>query len=116
MTVHRSVVPRSVTVTVAIAALVGCSSSNNRAAPAIGSDGGEAGVAGDAGVAVDAGVAGDAGDGAVGALGPDDIDDDLPLPLAAGSAPTPPMGWNSWNSFATSVDEALIDQTADINT
>jgi alpha-galactosidase len=30
-----------------------------------------------------------------------------------GLAPTPPMGWNSWNTFATRVDEALIRTTAD---
>ncbi|GAA3240912.1 glycoside hydrolase family 27 protein [Dactylosporangium siamense] len=27
--------------------------------------------------------------------------------------PTPPMGWNSWNTFGPTVDEALIRQTAD---
>lgn len=30
-----------------------------------------------------------------------------------GLAPTPPMGWNSWNHFACNVDEALIRATAD---
>ncbi|GHV43634.1 hypothetical protein FACS1894180_3290 [Bacteroidia bacterium] len=28
-------------------------------------------------------------------------------------APTPPMGWNSWNKFACNIDENLIRQTAD---
>jgi alpha-galactosidase len=28
-------------------------------------------------------------------------------------APTPPMGWNSWNKFACNIDEALIKATAD---
>jgi alpha-galactosidase len=28
-------------------------------------------------------------------------------------APTPPMGWNSWNKFACNVSEDLIKQTAD---
>ncbi len=28
-------------------------------------------------------------------------------------APTPPMGWNSWNKFQCNVDENLIRQTAD---
>ena len=28
-------------------------------------------------------------------------------------APTPPMGWNSWNRFATSIDEELVRQIAD---
>jgi alpha-galactosidase len=30
-----------------------------------------------------------------------------------GLAPTPPMGWNSWNKFAGDVNEDLIRQTAD---
>ena len=30
-----------------------------------------------------------------------------------GLAPTPPMGWNSWNKFACDVNEALIRRTAD---
>jgi alpha-galactosidase len=29
-----------------------------------------------------------------------------------GLAPTPPMGWNSWNRFQTNVDERLIRETA----
>jgi hypothetical protein len=28
-------------------------------------------------------------------------------------APTPPMGWNSWNKFACNVSEQLIRETAD---
>ncbi len=28
-------------------------------------------------------------------------------------APTPPMGWNSWNQFGPSVDEVLVRETAD---
>ncbi|HMB95828.1 MAG TPA: glycoside hydrolase family 27 protein, partial [Tepidisphaeraceae bacterium] len=28
-------------------------------------------------------------------------------------APTPPMGWNSWNTFQTHIDEKLIEGTAD---
>jgi alpha-galactosidase len=28
-------------------------------------------------------------------------------------APTPPMGWNSWNKFACEIDENLIRETAD---
>ena len=31
-----------------------------------------------------------------------------------GLAPTPPMGWNSWNTFQTKIDEKLVEQTADI--
>ena len=33
--------------------------------------------------------------------------------LDDGLAPTPPMGWNSWNKFACHVDEQLIEATAD---
>ena len=29
-------------------------------------------------------------------------------------APTPPMGWNSWNSFATTINEAQALETAQI--
>jgi alpha-galactosidase len=90
-----------------VAALPSCSSGDNRAAA---SDGG--GVP-EAASSID-GSSTDSGGGEAGALGPDDIDDDLPLPLAAGIAPTPPMGWNSWNSFSSSVSETLIDQIADI--
>ena len=28
-------------------------------------------------------------------------------------APTPPMGWNSWNKFQCDIDEELIRETAD---
>lgn len=27
--------------------------------------------------------------------------------------PTPPMGWNSWNTFGKDIDENLIRETAD---
>ncbi|HEX3730737.1 MAG TPA: glycoside hydrolase family 27 protein [Opitutaceae bacterium] len=30
-----------------------------------------------------------------------------------GLAPTPPMGWNTWNTFAGNISEALVEQTAD---
>jgi alpha-galactosidase len=42
-----------------------------------------------------------------------DIDDDLPAPVMPGAAPTPPMGWNSWNAFSSNVTGALIQQMAD---
>ncbi len=32
---------------------------------------------------------------------------------AANLAPTPPMGWNSWNKFGCRIDERLIRETAD---
>jgi alpha-galactosidase len=46
----------------------------------------------------------------------------MPTALAAASAapqgqllaPTPPMGWNSWNSFATTITEAQARETAQI--
>jgi alpha-galactosidase len=44
---------------------------------------------------------------------PGDVDDDFPLPLATGLAPTPPMGWNSWNLFGSGISEKLIDGVAD---
>lgn len=31
-----------------------------------------------------------------------------------GLANTPPMGWNSWNTFGTNIDEKLVKETADI--
>ncbi len=31
-----------------------------------------------------------------------------------GLAMNPPMGWNSWNTFATNIDEKLVKETADI--
>src|SRR3954468_11508399 len=31
-----------------------------------------------------------------------------------GLAPTPPMGWNSWNTFQTNISEDLVKHTADI--
>jgi hypothetical protein len=34
-------------------------------------------------------------------------------PAAPGRAPTPPMGWNSWNKFGCRIDETLIRETAD---
>ena len=33
--------------------------------------------------------------------------------LSDGLAPTPPMGWNSWNRFGPFISEALILETAD---
>src|SRR6476469_5101895 len=31
-----------------------------------------------------------------------------------GLAPTPPMGWNSWNTFQTNINEDLVKHTADV--
>ena len=33
--------------------------------------------------------------------------------LRDGLAPTPPMGWNSWNKFQAEIDETLVRETAD---
>jgi alpha-galactosidase len=44
---------------------------------------------------------------------PQDVDDDLPANPVPGPAPTPPMGWNSWNRFKSNVSDALIRATAD---
>ena len=41
--------------------------------------------------------------------GAGDVDDDFPQPLAVGMAPTPPMGWNSWNEFGGNVNEKLVE-------
>lgn len=43
----------------------------------------------------------------------DEPDADLPAPLAEGLAPTPPMGWNSWNRYHCDVSAKLIEDTAD---
>jgi alpha-galactosidase len=44
---------------------------------------------------------------------PAETDDDLPLPLASGLAPTPPMGWNSWNKFNCNINADFVKRTAD---
>ena len=44
---------------------------------------------------------------------PPEMDDDFPLPLQPGMAPTPPMGWNSWNKFQCNITEDFIKRTAD---
>ena len=33
--------------------------------------------------------------------------------LSDGLAPTPPMGWNSWNRFKGNVDERLVIESAE---
>ncbi len=37
-----------------------------------------------------------------------------PAPAFLGWAPTPPMGWNSWDSFATTLTEAQANAQADV--
>jgi len=39
---------------------------------------------------------------------PPETDDDFPLPLASGLAPTPPMGWNSWNKFGCNINASFV--------
>ena len=34
--------------------------------------------------------------------------------LSDGLAPTPPMGWNSWNRFGVKIDERLVLETAEV--
>ena len=43
------------------------------------------------------------------------LDTDIPraLPADGGVAPTPPMGWNSWNHWFCNVSETVIEQAAD---
>jgi alpha-galactosidase len=102
-------IPRYVTVfwPVALALTAGCSSSSGNKATGTGTP-----KPPDAGIPSSDAAAGD-GASAPLVLGPDDVDDDLPMPLAAGIAPTPPMGWNSWNTFAGGVSDTLIRQVAD---
>ncbi len=38
---------------------------------------------------------------------------EAPARKSAGLAETPPMGWNSWNTFGCKVDARLIRQMAD---
>lgn len=39
-------------------------------------------------------------------------DPDFPFALASGLAPTPPMGWNSWNAFSCNVSELTVETVA----
>lgn len=38
----------------------------------------------------------------------------VPAQKFEGLALTPPMGWNSWNTFATDIDETTVKETADL--
>jgi alpha-galactosidase len=59
--------------------------------------------------------------GAAGAGGASDAPEDVPIvadpyfpvPLAEGLAPTPPMGWSSWNAFQTNVTAERVQGIAD---
>jgi alpha-galactosidase len=58
-------------------------------------------------------VAACSSDGAPSKPKPAPVDDDFPVPLAEGIAPTPPMGWNSWNQLGCGVTAERVRQTAD---
>jgi alpha-galactosidase len=68
----------------------GCSSSNSKSAPT---------------PSIDAATEG--------TLPPPEVDDDLPAAAVPGPSPTPPMGWNSWNAFASNISDPLFRQMAD---
>ena len=55
----------------------------------------------------------DGGGGTGGSAPPAETDDDFPLAPVAGLAPTPPMGWNSWNKFACNITADFVEQVAD---
>jgi alpha-galactosidase len=61
--------------------------------------------------ASDGALSGDASD--AGAWRTNVVDQDLPMPLADGEAPTPPMGWNSWNHFFCNVNDQAVRAAAD---
>jgi len=58
-------------------------------------------------------AAGAAGEGGAGAPVARELDDYYPVPAASGVAPTPPMGWNSWNQFHCGVSADLVMEIAD---
>lgn len=41
-------------------------------------------------------------------------EDEYPVAASGGLAPTPPMGWNSWNAYASNVTAELIMKAADV--
>lgn len=80
--------------------------------------GGAAGLAGSAGVAGSAGAGGAAGASGVGGMGTSGSAGSSGTAGGGGMsgmlAATPPMGWNSWNTFQCNMDESLIKGIADI--
>jgi len=90
-------------------AVAACSPSSGTAANVAG--GRDAQVS-EASPALEAGADGEA-DGGLDGAWRSIVVDDFPLPLAQGIAPTPPMGWNSWNAFACNVTAADIESAAD---
>ena len=37
----------------------------------------------------------------------------VPAPLENGAAPTPPMGWASWNLFGRNINETIVAEMAE---
>jgi alpha-galactosidase len=66
-----------------------------------------------AGPGVAGGAAGAGGNATAAGGYPIVTDDYFPVPLAAGLAPTPPMGWSSWNAFACNVTADRVKAVAD---
>jgi alpha-galactosidase len=78
-----------------LSVLPACGSSKAKSETASGADGGAGGAS----------------------TGTDDVpivvDEYFPVPPAEGLAPTPPMGWSSWNAFQTKITAELIEEIAD---
>jgi alpha-galactosidase len=83
------------------------------------SDSGGGGNGGQGGSETTAGGnAGQGGDSGVASTTPLDdvpqtVDGEFPIPLKDGLAPTPPMGWSSWNKFACNINEEGVKRIAD---
>jgi hypothetical protein len=91
-----------------------CTTWNNSTAGGGGSAGALSSVGGAAaaGAPISAGAASSSAGAASGSAG-DTTYGGAPNSASALLAPTPPMGWNSWNKFACDVSENLMKQAAD---
>ena len=78
-----------------------------------GKAGGGADTAGTAGETTSAGHAGTAGTGVLPDAENIVLEGEFPIPAATGLAPTPPMGWSSWNTFACAIKATDVIKTAD---
>jgi len=54
-----------------------------------------------------------AGSGSEGGDAENRVEGEFPAPFAEGLAPTPPMGWNSWNNFGCNTSAEQIKSVAD---
>lgn len=90
---------------VVLTTLLSCSSGSGTGGPI--SQGGEAGQSGDDGGASTGGTGGSS------TAELDRVDGEFPVGLAEGLAPTPPMGWNSWNRFGCNTSAEQIMGMAD---